>query len=96
VRRVLTLLLLACGPVDVDVADFPHGPPRVRCGDSEDTCAAGFFCEKTSCDAFADGFCTPIPQGMCDGGVPECGCDDKPYDNACERQKAQQSRGPSC
>jgi hypothetical protein len=89
-KRLAFMLLLACGPVDVVVADVPMPPPMPCAADAE--CGDGFFCEHPRCeDSF--GFCREVsacnshPQDVCD-------CSGQHYSSDCEREQAHKSPGP--
>jgi hypothetical protein len=86
VKRVLCVLLLSCGPVDVVVADVP------KACTTKDDCHPGDVCDYGHCDD-AYGVCRPPT--MCTGTeLPECGCDNVRYANPCLREQAGVSRGP--
>lgn len=69
------------------------GAPVACAGTTGVVCPKSFTCDVLLCDATAAGTCTAVPQGDCPvGGVPECGCDNKEYPNACYRLKAQVGR----
>jgi hypothetical protein len=90
VKRVLWVLLLSCGPVDVIVADVPKA-----CATSAD-CHPEDFCDKAQCTDDT-GQCRPRPMS-CPGGsmLPECACNGTTYASGCEREQAGQSRGIDC
>jgi hypothetical protein len=90
--RLACLLLLACGPVDVVVANVPPGSPPRDCYGPGD-CMSGEFCEYLYC-ADTSGKCRLEPLS-CDGApmFPVCGCDGKQYPSDCARQQAAVSRG---
>ncbi len=91
-KKLLVLLLLAaCEPVDIFVADVHdgggfdprRGPPCA--GASE--CRAGQFCEKPTCGATL-GRCMQRPAACPGEGPPQCGCDGVTYWNECLRRRA--------
>ncbi len=59
-------------------------------GKTGGTCPMGQTCDIDGCDKDSSGFCYAEPPGnLCpNGGVPECGCDDKTYPNGCYRRLA--------
>jgi hypothetical protein len=92
VRRLVLLLLLACGPVDVVVADAPPLPPAPGCTGDVD-CGAGLFCERARCDD-SFGFCRPVPLECNEPAYDVCDCSKQHYSSDCARQQARQSPGP--
>lgn len=59
-------------------------------GKTGGTCPMGQTCDIDGCDKDSSGFCyAEPPNNQCpNGGVPECGCDDKTYPNGCYRRAA--------
>jgi hypothetical protein len=94
-RRLTFALLLACGPVDVVVADVPGMPPGLLCTGSTE-CGPGRFCERAACtDSF--GICHDIPpvsQCQTQPTFDTCDCSGAHYPNDCLRQRAGASHGP--
>ena len=87
-KRIALLLLVACGPVEIIVAMEPP-PCDERCVGPD------FFCEALNCGSSKH--CVRLPPS-CDG-LPRdasCGCDNKMYQNVCERQLAGVSPGTNC
>lgn len=85
------VLLFACAPNDVVVADIPQedgGKPsqQAPCVSDKD-CAANQFCDRDTCGA-ETGHCRNEPP-YCDGRTDnECGCDGITYWNDCLRAQA--------
>lgn len=59
-------------------------------GNGGGKCPMGQVCDIEGCQPGDGGFCHPEPAGgLCpNGGVSECGCDDKTYPNGCYRRMA--------
>jgi hypothetical protein len=99
VKRLVCLVLIACGPVDVVVADLPDipdgGMPQY-CTPGTDDCGEGNFCELARCGD-PQGFCRQKPVS-CEGAPmhPSCDCNSIEYENDCVREQAGVSRGPPC
>lgn len=85
---LITLIMSACGPVDLSVITVPDAgsitPITTPCSDTSD-CLADEFCDKTSCgDALGE--CAQRPLACGDDVQPECGCDGVTYMNDCLRR----------
>jgi hypothetical protein len=90
VPALLVILLAACGPVDVVVANLPpepdggRPPPRLPCAQNVD-CPPDAFCEKPDCGVLVGQcrprpvFCEPLPSVV-------CGCNGVNYWNDCLRR----------
>ena len=86
-KRALLLLLLACGPHDVESVTFGDGgrpSRREPCASSAD-CQDHELCEKNDCES-STGFCAP--KTCTPTGGPVCGCDGRDYSSSCERKRA--------
>jgi hypothetical protein len=86
-KRLLALLLIGCGPHDVELVNFPGGrPPQMRICNENSDCTGDELCDKPECGD-VQGRC--VPRNLCMPlGGPVCGCDNQTYANNCERKAA--------
>lgn len=87
-KRLVLLLVLSCGPHDVESVAFPDGgrpmPQGAPCSDNTG-CNTSEYCEKRECSDSA-GFCVPRMCKPMGGAV--CGCDGVTYASRCARREA--------
>jgi hypothetical protein len=74
----------------------PDGPPPLpdngapQCGTIAGLkCPGNMYCDLYGCMLDPPGVCVVVPKACPRTWAPQCGCDDRTYANACQRQQAQ-------